>query len=203
MRVSTMKHSLRKDMRRRLGQLGPQEAAGKSRQACRALVASAEFERAGAVMLYLPIHQELDVEPIARAAWRSHKTVVVPRPRWRRRELVPVRIRSLTDGLCRGPYGIREPADGEPFEPGEIDLIVVPALAYDRRGNRLGRGGGFYDRFLSREDVRALTCGLAFTEQLVDAAPVHETDRHVDMLATDAGLLRFRVPERIKPESIV
>ena len=189
-------------MRERLARLAPQIAAGKSRRACHALVAAPEFEQAAAVMLYLPIHQELNVEPIAEAAWRAGKTVLAPRADWHARELLPLRIDSLTDGLCRSPYGIREPVADAPHPAEAIDLIVVPALAYDRAGNRLGRGGGFYDRFLARDDVHATTCGLAFAEQVVEEVPVHDTDRPVDMLATDAGLLRFgRVAPR-ESESI-
>ena len=128
---------------------------------------------------------------IALAAWRSGKTVLSPKVVWELRQMVPTEIHSLEEGLVRTRQGLREPAEGRQWPDEDIDLIVVPALAYDRSGNRLGRGGGFYDRFLARPGLRATTCGLAFDEQLVDSVPVHTKDYPIDVLVTDRGVLRF------------
>ena len=73
----------------------------------------------------------------------------------------------------------------------DIDFIIVPALAYDHNGGRLGRGGGFYDRFLAHTEVKAVTCGLAFSEQLVDELPIHAHDYPVQILVTDKDVIRF------------
>ena len=88
-------------------------------------------------------------------------------------------------------HGLRQPADGQQNPLDEIDLIVTPGLAFDRLGNRLGRGGGYYDRFLSADGLRAVTCGLAFAEQVVEKLPTGPGDRAVQMIVTDREVLRF------------
>ena len=82
-------------------------------------------------------------------------------------------------------HGLRTPRDGQPLPPIAIDLVVVPALAFDTTGNRLGRGGGYYDRFLSRLRRAATTVGLAFDVQIVDELPVDERDVRVEVVVTD------------------
>ena len=111
------------------------------------------------------------------------------------RQSIPTHIVLPAIGLEEGMIvnqGIREPAGGEAWPIEQIDLVVVPALAYDRSGNRLGRGGGFYDRFLAQPALRAVRCGLAFSKQVVQELPVGPNDHPVDLLVTDAEVLRFR-----------
>ena len=167
-------------------------AAEKSRRACQALTALPEFDRAAVVMAYLSIPGELDATDVVRAAWAGGKKLLVPRVVWTGRQMDAVEIRSLDDGIEQTDYGLWEPADGAPWPVDRIDLIVTPALAYDRQGNRLGRGGGFYDRFLARTAPHAVTCGLAFDEQLVERVPVEANDVPIDLLATDRQVLDFR-----------
>jgi 5-formyltetrahydrofolate cyclo-ligase len=187
-----MKRHLRKEMKQLLEAMPPEEAAAKSQAACSALIGLEEFLAAQALMLYMPIRGEVDATPIALAAWQQDKTVLVPRVTWEQRHMIALRCRSLDDDFVEGSYGVREPVRGEPWPVEEIDMIVVPALAFDRAGNRLGRGGGFYDRFLDHEGVHAFTCGLAFGEQVVDELPAHGHDRAVHALVTDRQILRFR-----------
>jgi len=186
-----MKHHLRRQMKAKLAAMSPKEIATKSYAACEKLIALPEYHRARAVMLYLPISQEVDTAEIALHAWRQDKAVLAPKVNRRQRHMLAVEIHSLDDGLARGEFGIREPADGEPWPVEEIDFIVVPALAYDGSGGRLGRGGGFYDRFLADPNIRALPCGLGFDEQVVDELPVHAHDLPVAVLVTDKRVLRF------------
>jgi len=187
-----MKSHLRKTMKATLAAIPPEQAAAESRAAREKLIALEEFRTARAVMLYLPIPGEVDCVPVALAAWQDAKTVLVPKVGWEQRHMIPVRCRSIDDEMIEDRYGLRTPAGGEPWPAEEIDLIVVPALAYDRQGHRLGRGGGFYDRFLAREDVKAVTCGLAFHQQVVDQVPCDPNDHPVDILVTDRQVLRLR-----------
>jgi len=87
--------------------------------------------------------------------------------------------------------GLREPVEGMPVPVSDIDLVIVPGLGFDEQGNRLGRGRGFYDRFLSHRDFRGTACALAFEEQVVPAVPTGEGDMGVDMLVTDVRVRRF------------
>ena len=81
-----------------------------------------------------------------------------------------------------------------PFE--EIDLVVTPALGFDRKGNRLGRGSSYYDRFFANEELKAARGGFVFAEQLVDSIPVTELDEPVDFLVTDEGVIYCKGPRK-------
>lgn len=85
-------------------------------------------------------------------------------------------------------YGPREPRDRIAVDPRMIDLVVTPGLAFDRSGNRLGYGGGYYDRYLARMDASVLRLGVAFSLQLVDRVPHEPGDQRVDIVITDQGV---------------
>ncbi len=186
-----MKDHLRTEMKAALAAMKTDDAAEMSRVACESLLTLDEYARARSVMLYAPIVGEVDCRPIAVAGWKDGKTVLLPRVTWSPRHMAAVPVHSLEQELVTSRNGLREP-DGEPLAIEEIDLIVVPALAYDRLGNRLGRGGGFYDRFLAHPGLAAHTCGLAFSIQVVGNIPVHPNDYPVKVLVTDKEVLRFK-----------
>jgi len=190
-----MKKHLRTEMKQKLAAMSSELAAEKSHAACSLLTALPEFRDADVVMLYLPIPQEIDPAEVALHAWRQDKTVLAPKVNWDQHHMLAVRISSLSDDIVTGKYGVPEPAKGPVWPMEDIDFIIVPALAYDRTGARLGRGGGFYDRFLAEPGIRAVTCGLGFAEQLVDELPTDRHDRAVDILVTDKEVLRFAKPE--------
>jgi 5-formyltetrahydrofolate cyclo-ligase len=96
--------------------------------------------------------------------------------------------------LAPGVFGILEPAGNETVEPGSIDFLLVPARGFDRQGNRLGRGGGYYDRYMSHPDFRATRCGVAYSAQVLDAIPHDAHDLPVHILVTESGVLRFGGP---------
>ena len=198
-----MKREIRREMRATLAAMTPNVAAAKSLRACEALALQAEYRDARTVMIFLAIQGEIDPAELARAAWREGKTVLVPVTVWEDRSMVAVAIDSLDSGLVVTDQGIREPVGGQAVAVDEIDLIVVPALAFDRQGNRLGRGGGFYDRFLASPGMRARLCGIAFCEQLLDEVPTGVHDCPVDIIVTDTEVLRFpahRAAEQRAPE---
>ena len=105
--------------------------------------------------------------------------------------MIPVQINSLDTGFSTGASGLRNPIAGVPVPFEEIDLVVTPALGFDRKGNRLGRGGSYYDRFFANDKLRAYKCGFAYAEQVIDSIPVTEHDKPVDSLVTDNGVMFF------------
>jgi 5-formyltetrahydrofolate cyclo-ligase len=135
-------------------------------------------------MLYLPFGSEVDTQPIAEAAERDAKRVVAPDPCHVTRQMRAIVCDPSNDDLFLLTHGLRTPL-GETWDVESVDLIVVPALGFDRTGHRLGRGGGFYDRFLAREEIRAVTVGLGFAEQIVPALPIEPTDHPVQVIVTD------------------
>ncbi len=185
------KKIVRQQLRDKLSGVTPEQLGERSAAACRLLVEQPEYVRADVVMLFLSSAGEVDSTHLALQAWSDSKRVLVPKVSWDQRRMLPIEIRSLSSDVEPGFMGIREPVDGMPFPVADIDLVVVPGLGFDRAGNRLGRGRGFYDRFLAHRDFRAVACGLALAEQLVESVPIDETDMRVSMLVTDRGVIRF------------
>jgi 5-formyltetrahydrofolate cyclo-ligase len=172
--------------------LEPAELRRRSAVAARLLFEQVEYQRAEVVMLFLSTPAEVDTSPIALQSWADFKRVLVPKVSWEQRRMMPVEIRSLTSDLKTDRMGIREPVRGIPIPITYVDLVVVPGLGFDSEGNRLGRGRGFYDRFLSHRDLHAVRCGLALEEQFVEHVPHDPHDVCLDMLVTDADVRRFR-----------
>lgn len=163
----------------------------RSRKACQKLVSTEPFQSASTVMMFLSLPHEVDTSEAILHAWQLGKTVAVPKVSWEQRHMIPVQINSLETGFSTGASGLRNPVAGAPVPFGEIDLVVTPGLGFDRKGNRLGRGGSYYDRFFANAELKAIRCGLAFAEQLVDAVPVAEHDEPVDLLVTDKEIVHF------------
>ncbi len=186
-----VKQSLRRTIREKLSAMPQTVAGAKSMAACKRLMDMPEFAQAGVVMIYLPISGEVDVSPVALRGWQEQKVVCAPKLSWDHRHMLPIEIRSLDAGLASTVNGLREPADGEPIAIEALDLVLAPALVFDRHGNRLGRGAGFYDRFLAATEFRGVSVGIAFSEQVVDDVPVHDHDVPVDILVTDEEIMRF------------
>lgn len=190
MPMSMHKKALRNEIRARAEAIAPDEVQRRSAAACARLVELPEYRAADTLMIYLSMAHEIDTTPLALRAWDDRKRVLAPAVFWEQRRMTPVEIRSLSSDVRAGASGIREPVGDRPAPIGEIDLIVVPGLAFDGRGNRLGRGRGFYDRFLSHRDFRATICALAFEEQIVEAVPAEAHDMRVHVIVTDALVRR-------------
>jgi len=171
--------------------IAPEDLQHRSAKACRLLCEQEEYQRAHVLMLFLSTPYEVDTRQLAIQAWADNKTVLAPRVAWDQRRMLPVEIQSLVSGVEDDFMGIREPVEGMPVPVADIDLVIVPGLGFDEQGNRLGRGRGFYDRFLSHPDFHGVSCALALEEQVVEAIPVGTTDVAVDMLVTDARVRHF------------
>ncbi len=185
------KKDLRQRLRDVLQAISPETLHERGVRACRLLLAQPEYQDAEVVLIFLSIPTEIDTSHIALQGWADGKRVLAPKVSWDQRRMLPIEINSLTTGVQAGVLGVREPMDGMPIPVGDIDLVVVPGLAFDGQGNRLGRGRGFYDRFLAHRDFRAKTCALALEEQFVPEVPVESCDVKMHMLVTDVAVRRF------------
>jgi 5-formyltetrahydrofolate cyclo-ligase len=163
----------------------------RSRKACQNLVSIKSFQDASTVMMFLSLPHEVDTSEAILHAWQFGKVVAVPKISWEQRHMIPVEISSLETGLSTHASGVRNPIAGVPVPFEDIDLVVTPGLGFDRKGNRLGRGGSYYDRFFANTELKAIRCGLALAEQLVDAIPVVDHDQPVDLLVTDKEIVHF------------
>jgi 5-formyltetrahydrofolate cyclo-ligase len=166
-----------------------QRIAG-SELACGRLLSTPFFASAFCIMVYSPLPEEVDCSLIARECLRTGRTLCVPRIDWDESELIPARVFSWPQDLVAGRKGVREPAEDMPLvSVGTIDLVVVPGLAFDRNRMRLGRGGGFYDRFLARNDLRATKAGLGFDLQLLSELPAEPHDSRLDSVVVESEIL--------------
>lgn len=185
------KAAVRQQLREALSRLTPQQMRDKSAAACSLVAASPEFANARCIMVYLSMQQEVDTAPLAMRAWQQGKSVVVPKVNWEGKRILPVEITSLQTTMTTVGAGVREPIGGKPIPVDEIDLVIVPGLGFSKDGHRIGRGMGFYDRFLAQPQFLGITCGLAFEEQIVASLPVLDHDMPLSMLATDRSIRRF------------
>ncbi len=185
------KAQLRRTLLKRLHAMPSEQRSEKSRKACRNLVSIEPFQKASTVMIFVSLPHEVDTSEAILHAWQLGKVVAVPKISWEQRHMIPVQISSLETGFSTGASGLRNPIAGVPVPFEDIDLVVTPALGFDSKGNRLGRGGSYYDRFFANSELKALRCGFAFCEQLVDSVPVTEHDQPVDMVVTDEGIIHF------------
>ncbi|MCY2930732.1 MAG: 5-formyltetrahydrofolate cyclo-ligase [Planctomycetota bacterium] len=189
--LKAQKKQLRSQMQQALLAMTSEQVSQASEALCRRVTALPEFVQAASVMVFIPIAGEVATLGIAQAAWAAGKTVLAPKIVWNTHEMVALPCRSFQEGMVTARYGLLEPREGTPHRPDAIDLVIVPGLAFDRHGRRLGRGAGFYDNFLATPGLRAVTCAVAFDRQLVRAVPAGRYDWPVQMLVTDTQVLRF------------
>jgi 5-formyltetrahydrofolate cyclo-ligase len=185
------KAAVRKQLREVLASLTEADRHQKSSAACSLVAGSPEFAASRVVMLFLSTPLELDTTTLALKCWQAGKTVVVPKVSWDQRRMLPVEISSLHTGMTTTGPGVREPISGKPIPIDFIDLVIVPGLGFTKTGYRIGRGMGFYDRFLAQPEFLGVSCGLSFEEQVVESLPVLDHDVPLAMLATDRGIRRF------------
>jgi 5-formyltetrahydrofolate cyclo-ligase len=171
------------------------ERLEQSFRACERLTALPEFVAASVVMMYAATRHELECRFAMEHAMDDGKTVLLPGIDWEAKFLIPRRLPDVRAGLATFRHGILEPPKQWPEAGVEtIDMVVVPGIAFDEAGRRLGRGGGFYDRFLSRIPARTRRIGLALEVQGLREVPAGEQDARVDAVVLPSRV--WRCPPR-------
>jgi 5-formyltetrahydrofolate cyclo-ligase len=173
--VLQKKQILRKKILSRLKHQSPEDRVSKSQKIKDLVMAAPFFNRVSCLMTYLAASDEVDTRLLIEQALKVGKTLILPVCNKRKKEIIPVVLKDMSS-LVRGPYGIWEPPMEETnkIPLSKIEVVLVPGLAFDRWGNRLGRGMGYYDRFLRRLTAATIKVGLAFDFQMVDNVPVIE-----------------------------
>lgn len=209
------KSELRESLRMRRKNLDPGERRELSRAAAAHIVTNGAWREAGTVALYMAVRGETDTSPLILHAWENGKTVLLPVCSETQAGSMRFASCSGMEALAPGPFGIPEPlvpsAAGAPSrdtdacakgfpsaDAGAVhnglsivpDIIIVPGLAFDANGTRLGMGGGYYDRLLALPRYAdSLRLGLAYSFQLVNALPREEWDIPVHAVCTELGIL--------------
>ena len=184
------KRALRRRVLAERDALSGEARAAASRAIVARFLARPDFAAARGVLLTIPFRNEWDTAPLVRAALAAGKTVAVPRVDRDARMLELRVIADLARDVGPGFRDIPEPLEHCPLLPRDaIDFVVVPGVAYDREGRRLGYGGGYYDRLLPLLSPRAARVAGAFDVQIVDRVPAGPNDVTIDAVVTESRAL--------------
>lgn len=181
----------KRETRRRIfalrDRLDSREIEQKSARIAARLYRLSAYRQARVIMFFLSFRSEVATRAMVEESMARGKRVLVPKAVPETRELIPSVMHDWELDLAPGAYGIPEPRPEalRPVDPAQIDLLIVPGVAFDRQGNRLGYGGGYYDRFFSLLQVDVLLVALAFELQIIDEVPVSEWDHPVDWIITE------------------
>lgn len=184
------KRAIRQHILARRRELSHEEWLESSHQAQQRLIDLPEFRQATCIALYAPTRNEVDTCAIMTSALATGKRVLYPAVCGDRMVFRQVKgVNCLTEGC----FGILEPCStGNDHQADEADLIVVPGVAFDRSGHRIGYGKGFYDRFLHHPDRTAHLVGLCHDFQLVENdIPAEEHDIRMEIVVTDQRVVRI------------
>jgi len=177
-----------KDTVRRLALLARSRVGDTGRAAEDAAVLALELPEvsgASAVLAFASFGAEIGTDPLLAGLFSMGKEVLLP---YVDGDVLGVAAISSLDDLAPGYRGIREPARREPAS--EVEVAIVPGVAFDERGGRLGHGGGFYDRFLAVLDPAVPVIGFCFDAQVVEAVPREPHDRPVNIVVTERRVIR-------------
>ena len=143
-----------------------------------------EFQKAKTILFYASFDGEVETFDMMRQAQRHRKNIALPYIMKESKTIVPILIDSLEEDLEIGLYGIKQPKYDEirSVHVDKLDLVVVPGLAFDKKNHRLGRGLGFYDRFLKNLPSQIPSIGFAFDFQVIDHLPHQEHDVPVSLV---------------------
>ncbi|HEU5123929.1 MAG TPA: 5-formyltetrahydrofolate cyclo-ligase [Verrucomicrobiae bacterium] len=179
----TTKAVIRKEVRELVRTLPPEQRASASRQACALLEQQAVWQNAKSIFFYAPLAEELDLWPLVQDSLSAGKIVCLPRFDSATNRYIACQVQSIAADIAIGKFGVREPGESCVMVPlNRLDLILVPGVAFNLRGHRLGRGKGFYDQLLV--DAGGIKCGVAFDEQIITEIPVEPHDVLVNCILT-------------------
>ncbi|HEX5033315.1 MAG TPA: 5-formyltetrahydrofolate cyclo-ligase [bacterium] len=187
--MESEKHRIRRELSaRRLG-LSPEEAAAAGRSAAEHLLGREEIRSAPAVGIYWAHRGELSTAELFRGLKVAGKKIFLPRVEAKGGRLVFAAFESEGD-LEPGPFGVLEPRGGNTLEAGDLPALVLPGLAFDLAGGRIGWGQGYYDRIL--RGYTGCRLGLAYEFQVFAALPREAHDEGIHVLVTEARSIEVR-----------
>jgi 5-formyltetrahydrofolate cyclo-ligase len=187
--VQSVKSTIRRRVMILREQLTERQRQQWSKRICQRIAALPEVRDARVILLYQSILNEPDIGPLYDKLWRAGKRLALPRVIGEH-DMEARLVKDIAKDLAPGYKNILEPKTScEVVDPAEIDVVLVPGSSFDTRGNRLGMGFGFYDRYLARAGMRAAKIGVAYTFQVLEEVPSEPHDVRMDKLVTEAHTL--------------
>lgn len=185
--IQVKKSELREEITKKIAALPAKEIAARTKAIENRLFDFANFLEAKIVLMYIHKNGEVQTTNIIRRAYNYHKIVVLPAFNPANFGMTLMKVDNLDKDLQQGPRGILEPNEARckvvPIE--RIDIAIIPAIALDEKGGRIGSGEGYYDRFIPRLAITTRKVAFAFEQQIIPQVPVESHDRHVDIIITE------------------
>lgn len=186
--LNNAKAGLRQQVRARLKAMTSAQREAASREIRSRLRQQVSWQSASSVLFFAPMADEPDVWPLLKENLATGKTVGLPRFSPEASRYVAGQVCDLARDIRIGRFQIREPTEACPeLALSKFDLILVPGVAFDHKGRRLGRGQGYYDRWL-KDARRATLCGVAFAEQWLAEIPAENHDITMHLMVTPTGV---------------
>ncbi len=180
---------LKKDEIRKLNktkrlEMTREEVQIKSRAATKIFLQSNAYKKASSIMIYMPIQNEIDTDEIFKTALKDGKNIIFPVTK---KEIVPY-IATKQTKFKKGNFGVNEPCGAAKALPQSIDVVIVPGIAFDKTGARIGFGKGYYDVFLPK--TKAVKIGLCYEFQLCRKIQTEKHDIKMDFVITEKEIIK-------------
>jgi len=191
MKLSTEKEKIRKILLKKVFSLTGKEILIRSNRIKDNLCSLPIYKNSKIIMSYYPMKGEVDILGMMEEALSQNKRICLPVIDLEKNDLYPFEVKNLNDCIL-GPFDIRQPdtEKSKKVDIKDIDIILTPAIAFDYNKNRLGRGKGFYDRFLKKINKNTIKIGLAFDFQILESLPIHtKIDQKVSILVTERFII--------------
>lgn len=188
------KHIIRKQLLVERRKLLPETIEENSNKITDFLLNLDIYQHSKNIMLYISTKYEVQTQGIIKAAQKDKKRIFIPLIIRRDNKMLPSLVCDFEKELSRGDLGIVQPKREfyRIYPPGVLDLVIVPGVAFTIRGCRLGRGGGYYDQFLTQLSEKAISVALAFEMQILDNIPCTEKDIPVDYIITEKRVIKIK-----------
>jgi len=184
------KIKLRKQLLNQRDEMKKDEVEKLSKEIMEKLIKLPELRQSKVVMSYLSFKNEVDTEAIIDWCFNQGKEVVIPYCEMGSNEIIPCKLYPDRRGLEKNKFGIWEPKKDlkTSIEIDNIDVIIVPGVGFDNNCNRLGFGGGYYDRFLAKRQRETQAIAICYQNQIVESIPTDDYDIKMDMVVTESNI---------------
>jgi 5-formyltetrahydrofolate cyclo-ligase len=189
--IKAAKEQIRKEIAKALNGFTEKQRAEKTRAIEAKLFEFANFLEARIVLLYIDGENEVRTKNIIKRAYSFQKIVVLPAFDSGRIKVTTLKVDHPDKDLLPGPRGVAQPnpARCKPVPLQKIDIAIIPGVAFDEKGARIGSGHGYYDRFIPDLPGTTRKVALAFEEQIIPLVPTESHDKHVDIIITDKRII--------------
>jgi 5-formyltetrahydrofolate cyclo-ligase len=189
--VREKKQEIRDDIARKLGALKPEQLNAKTKAIEERLFEFANFLEARIILLYTSAANEVDTDEIIRRSFMYSKIIVLPSYDPETHQMTLMKIDDPDKDLVQGPRGNRQPNPERckvvPIDC--LDIAIIPGLAMDEKGGRIGSGQGYYDRLIPELPLTTRKVGLVLEDQIVPLVPLETHDKHVDIVVTEKRVI--------------